>query len=297
MKLMEYWQLKQRQSLPLSAKIIHTENIIRQWYDYWNGDVYVSFSGGKDSTVLLSLVRDLYPKVPAVFIDTGLEYPEIRSFVRTINNVIWIKPKIKFQEVITKYGYPVISKETAQKIEDIRNTHSESFRHKRLFGANNKFKSGKLAEKWKFLLDAPFKISSKCCNKLKKDPIKIFERKTGLKPFIGLLAADSLLRRQKYLRDGGCNNFKGSRVTSNPLSIWLEQDIYDYIKLKNISICSIYSKGYNSTGCVFCLFGIHLSKNNKVNLLKLTHPKMYNYCRDHLGLEKVISYILSETYT
>lgn len=288
---MEYWQLQQRQSLPLSAKIVHTENVIRQWYDYWKGDVYISFSGGKDSTILLHLVRNLFPQVKAVFIDTGLEFPEIRSFVRTFENVIWIKPKIRFQEVLSKYGYPIISKETAQKIEDIRNTKSESFKHKRLYGANNKFKSGKLAEKWKFLLNAPFKISSKCCNKLKKDPVKKFERITNLKPFIGQLSSDSLLRRQKYLREGGCNSFNSIRPTSNPLSIWTEQDITSYIIQENLSICSVYSYGYNSTGCVFCLFGLQLQKNNKFDLLKISHPKLYNYCMNHLKMREVIDYI------
>ena len=75
--------LRQYQSLPLSAKIIMTQRRIRAWYDHWDGQVYVSFSGGKDSTVLLHLVRELYPDVEAVFVDTGLEYPEIRQFVKT----------------------------------------------------------------------------------------------------------------------------------------------------------------------------------------------------------------------
>ena len=74
--------LKQRQSLPLHLKIELSKNRIKQFYEHFDGKVYVSFSGGKDSTVLLHLVRSLYPEVPAVFVDTGLEYPEVRQFVK-----------------------------------------------------------------------------------------------------------------------------------------------------------------------------------------------------------------------
>ena len=64
---MELWQLQQKQSLPLEAKIAMTQQRIREWYEHWDGEVYVSFSGGKDSTVLLHIVRQMYPDVPAVF--------------------------------------------------------------------------------------------------------------------------------------------------------------------------------------------------------------------------------------
>ena len=63
----QIWELQQMQSLPLSAKVVMTQQRIREWYEHWDGMVYVSFSGGKDSTVLLHLVRDMYPDVPAVF--------------------------------------------------------------------------------------------------------------------------------------------------------------------------------------------------------------------------------------
>jgi 3'-phosphoadenosine 5'-phosphosulfate sulfotransferase (PAPS reductase)/FAD synthetase len=72
---MERWELQQLQGLPLELKVLKSKQRIKEWYEHYNGDVYVSFSGGKDSTVLLRMVRELYPDVPAVFIDTGLEYP------------------------------------------------------------------------------------------------------------------------------------------------------------------------------------------------------------------------------
>ena len=76
------YDLKQMQSLPLEAKIIMTQQRVRQWYDYWEGQVYLSFSGGKDSTVLLDIIQNHCPgvyDVPAVFVNTGLEYPEIQN--------------------------------------------------------------------------------------------------------------------------------------------------------------------------------------------------------------------------
>ena len=96
---MKTWQLRQRQSLPLDAKLVHAEQVIRKWYEYWDGDVCVSFSGGKDSTVLLDIVRSVYPDTPAVFVNTGLEYPEIVKFVKTIEQVDIIRPKMNFRNV------------------------------------------------------------------------------------------------------------------------------------------------------------------------------------------------------
>lgn len=107
--------LYQMQSLSLKAKIRMTKWRIREWVDMYGEDgVYVSFSGGKDSTVLLDIARQLYPSIKAVFVDTGLEYPEIRLFVKTVSNVDWIRPKLTFRQVIEKYGYPFISKEVSE---------------------------------------------------------------------------------------------------------------------------------------------------------------------------------------
>ena len=92
---------------------------IREWYDHWDGNVCVSFSGGKDSTVLAHLVHELYPEVPLAFCNTGLEYPEIQSFARKMG-AEFIRPKMSFSEVISTYGYPIISKENAEAIHYAR---------------------------------------------------------------------------------------------------------------------------------------------------------------------------------
>ena len=114
--------LRQKQALPLEAKIIASKQRIKEWYEYWNGDVYVSFSGGKDSTVLLDLVRRVYPDVPAVFSDTGLEFPEIREFVKSFDNVEWVKPKMSFIQILSTYGYPIISKQISLRVHQARHS-------------------------------------------------------------------------------------------------------------------------------------------------------------------------------
>lgn len=107
--------LYQMQSLPLDAKIRMTERRIIEWVERYGLDnVYISFSGGKDSTVLLHIARQLYPGIKAVFVDTGLEYPEIRLFVKLFDNIDWLRPKMTFKQVIEKYGYPFISKEVSE---------------------------------------------------------------------------------------------------------------------------------------------------------------------------------------
>ena len=108
--------LAELQGYPLSTKVALTKQRIREWVNRYGEDgVYVSFSGGKDSTVLLHLVREMYgDSIPGVFVDTGLEFPEIRQFVRNFENIVWLKPKKNFRKVIEEYGYPFISKEVSE---------------------------------------------------------------------------------------------------------------------------------------------------------------------------------------
>lgn len=284
-------EINARIALPLDVKIKMTLLKIKQYYEHFNGDIYISFSGGKDSTVLLDLVRKNYPNIKAVFVDTGLEYPEIRNFVKTFENVEWLKPKYTFLDVIQKNGYPIISKEVAQKINDIQTTKSDKLKNKRLYGDNKG--NGKLSEKWKYLINADFKISHKCCYFLKKSPVKSFENKTGLHPITGIMATESSLRFTSYVKNG-CNSFEGKRPMSTPLAFWTENDIWEYIKLNNIKISEIYSKGYKRTGCMFCCFGVHLENlngENRFTLMQKTHPKQYDYCINKLGIGKILDFI------
>lgn len=301
---MKEWELRQRQSLPLEAKINLSKRRIREWYEHWDGDVYISFSGGKDSTVLLDLVRSLYPDVPAVFVDTGLEFPEIKEQVRLFDNVTWVRPKMPFTKVIEKYGYPVIGKEQSHYIYQAKYGKSEKVKQKVVHGimpdgTETKFK---ISKKWLYLIDAPFMISDSCCSVMKKSPVKKYEKATGRKAIIGTMAEESVMRLTKYLKTG-CNAFDNNRPVSMPLSVWTEQDVLRYIRDRGLQYASVYGEiienhgmlyttGENRTGCMFCMYGVHLEKGeNRFQRMSQTHPKQYDYCINKLGLGVVLDYI------
>lgn len=307
--------LKYLQSMPLDIKIGLTTNRIREWLREY--DAYISFSGGKDSTVLLHIARKLRPSIKAVYIDTGLEYPEVRDFVTTIENVEWLYPLVwdkhkrkyvrtSFRKVIETYGYPIISKEQAAFIQEYRDTKSEKLKQIRLKG--NKYGRGKISQKYQYLIDAPFKISDKCCDIMKKNPAKVFEKETGMTPIIGTMTHESMQRKSNWLMYG-CNAFNSKRPTSRPMSFWTEQDVLQYLLEYNVPYASVYGEikedengklyttGCDRTGCVFCGFGCHLDKEpNRFQRLHETHPKLWEYCmRDWedggLGMKNVLNYI------
>lgn len=289
------------QALPLELKVAKTKLRIREFVDRFGVEgCYVSFSGGKDSTVLLDIVRELYPNIEVVFVDTGLEYPEIKQFVKTFDNVTILKPRMSFIEVLDKYGYPVISKEQSRFIYDVKTSKSQKLINLRLNGTEKG--NFKIAKKWRFMLDAPFKVSSKCCDVMKKNPVRRFVYKTGKKAILGMLAEESTLRKVNYLKTG-CNAFDNASPTSNPLGFWREQDILEYIHTTNLPIASVYGDvvledgkytltGVKRTGCVFCLYGIHKeSEPNRIQQLKESHPALYDYCLNKLKLKEVLEYM------
>lgn len=294
-------ELIELQKLPLYRKIGISQARIAEWYNHWKGQVYIAFSGGKDSTVLLDLVRKLYPDVKAVFSNTGLEFPEIVEFVKTVENVEIIRPKMPFNKVIEKYGYPVISKEQSAYIYEYRNSKSQKLKDLRLKG--NSKGNFKISEKWKYLINAPFKISDKCCDILKKKPAEIYEKETGKKPFIATLTDESKLRMNNYIKYG-CNAFDNKRPVSKPLSLWTEQNILEYIDIFKLPIAKIYGDllkdddnkyyltGEKRTGCMFCMYGCHLEKDpNKFQRLAKSHPKIYDYCINKLNMGEVLEFI------
>ena len=376
-------ELQEKQALPLDLKIALTRNRVRAWInEFGESGVYISFSGGKDSTVLLDLVRNEfgYKNVPACFVDVPTQYPELRQFVKTFDNVDIVQPKINFFQVCEKYGFPLFSKEISESVQGARkyltsllneqnaltdrqtDRHPYSYFYDRVCGqgkyakthtggettsiaksevlANivetDKYKlNARLAmlmgvyevdwgkkkmgvipesedrskynlESYKFMLDAPFEISNKCCNVMKKDPIHKYAKETGRMPITAQMASESRLRTQKWLQNG-CNAFHTNNPISNPMSFWTEQDILRYIKDRNLPICSVYGEvvsddeetgqmqlsdyegmelfeignqnlhctGCQRTGCVLCGFGAMCKGDDRFLRLKETHPGMY----------------------
>ena len=300
---MDMNELKLMQNYPLSIKISKTQFRIREFYEYFNGEVYVAFSGGNDSLVMLHIIRSMYPDVKAVFVDTGVEFPEVRKFVKTFDNVIFLKPQKNFSQIINDYGYPIISKDVSNSIRLARKNIIEgkdTYRVRQFDGSQKGSRFDK--SKWKFLLDAPFKISEQCCDELKKKPFKKFEKETGLKGYIGVLASEGGVRLQGYLKTG-CNNYRFGN--SKPLGFWTHQDILQYIKIYNLNMCPVYGDlifdearnklvvtGEPRTGCMGCMFGCHLEKSpNRFERMKISHPHMYNYFIDKLNFKSVLYYI------
>lgn len=297
--------LKIMQSWDLQHKIQVSKARIIEFAEKFDGKIYISFSGGKDSTVLLHLVRSIYPDTPAVFVDTGLEYPEVRNFALSQVNVIKLKPEMGFNKVIKEYGYPLVSKQEAAKIRKLRHSNlSDRYRNYLLRG-DERGKYGMLAKKWQPLLEAPFDVSEKCCDVMKKKPVKEYEKQTGRKPITGMMASESRLRLKVWL-DYGCNIFDSQRAKSNPLSFWTEQDILKYIKEYNLEYAKVYgdiiedengklkTTGEHRTGCIFCAFGVHLEEEpNRFQRLKETHPKLWDYCmrENGLNMKEVLEYI------
>lgn len=318
-------ELRTLQSKSLEEKVQISLGRIGEWYLRNENKCRVSFSGGKDSTVVSDLCakwcKIIGQPLLLAYADTGLEYPEIRKHVLEFPKYIEktygieckldvIRPSMRFDEVIKKYGYPMISKEVshivyyAKKSEEKgrKSWATEMINGERMFGSQ---KSLYNIERYKELANVDFRISDICCAKMKKEPFDKFDKANGRLPITGQMASESRRRTQKWLKNG-CNAFDVKHKVSNPISFWTEQDVLLYLKKGNMPIASVYGEivyrdndeqcrieedgcaicngtlcttGCDRTGCVFCGFGLHLEKGEtRFERLKRTHPKQYAYC-------------------
>lgn len=336
-------------AMDVQDKEILTYEKLDEWYTAWGGQCYVSFSGGKDSTVLaylaaryLSSFRTPPWELNLVFVNTGLEYPEIQKFVneyadwlrkkfpRVTINLTRLRPKMNVRQVVTKYGYSIISKDVALRIETARrspDSRSMKLLRGEVLRADGE-KSMYNCEKWGYLLTAPFLISDRCCGIMKKSPAKSYEHRADVKPMTATMA-DEGRRRFLTWTATGCNAFDGKRPMGKPMSFWTEQDVLRFIVERGLPYASVYGDivasdgdndyaetlidcklhctGCQRTGCMFCAFGAHLEKGiNRFQRMKETHPKHYRFCigggafdtdglwkptKDGLGYARVLDYI------
>ena len=281
-------ELKQYQSLSLESKIYMTATRVKGWINEYGADgVYISFSGGKDSTVLMDLIRNQFGyNIPAAFVNVPTQYPELKEFAKTWDNVVILQPKMSFYDICNKYGFPLISKEISHKVDVVRK-NPETSKYLRFFDGSQKGVSMFDCSRYSYMLHAPFNINNKCCDELKKKPLYQYEKETKRVPFTATMANESFVRTQKWMQHG-CNGFDLNRPVSNPMSFWTEQDVLQYIHDYKLPICSVYgdvieengifkTTGCNRTGCMLCGFGCHLKKDqNRFIELKETHPKMYS---------------------
>lgn len=354
-------ELLMLQSLPLELKIAKTKLRIEEFVRYFGKEnVYVSFSGGKDSTVLEHIVRSIYGfEIPLLFSNTGLEFPEVvdnakyvritvdeflkyqkdinfkkllslnklteeqfhhillndRNFIFKIErpNIVIVRPEKTFKQVLEEDGYPVLSKINSWKIEQVRKPTSKNKKtrilrlHDYMRNPDGTYSNTPndmgIPKKWRYLVEAPFNVSAKCCGNFKKKPFSKYEKETGRRPIIGTMADESRARKDSYLRKG-CNTFDEKKGASTPLGFWTEQDILKYIKEFNVYIPSVYgdivedengklsTTGEKRTGCVFCMYGLQLEKGeNRFQRLERTHPNLHKACIEKLNLKDVCDYM------
>lgn len=269
-------ELTERQAWPWKQKVDHSLGVIDQFLARMEGKAFVSFSGGKDSSVLLDLCRKIKPDIKAAFFNTGMEFPDIIRHIRQLKeqgyDIEFINAKKKPAEIWSQYGFPLVSKEQANKLWYMKND-PESKTAGVGYGENSMHN---VSYCWRFLVNETFDCNSKCCDVLKKNPSHDYQKRTGLYPIIGTMASESLLRKEQYLLRGGCNSFDGKKIFSTPLSIWTDEDVWAYINDRHLKIADIYSKGVRRTGCVCCGFGAHLEQGRFDTLYQL-YPKMYHH--------------------
>ena len=238
----------------LLADRIQKIKSINELYDLEN-NAYISFSGGKDSTVLHYLIDEALPnnKIPRVYLNTGIEYKSVVSFVERERErdcrIQIVHPQKNIKQVLEQYGYPFKSKEHSLYLSVYQNSGDTKSVNKYLARKNSRFRCpDKL--RYQFTKDFNIKISNKCCYKLKKDVAEEW-RKLNNKQ----ITITGMRSEEGGLRAGlkGCTIFDEGRLLKfHPLQPITEDFVDWYIAEKKIKLCELYYPPYNfkRTGCV-----------------------------------------------
>lgn len=293
-------ELRRLQKQPYEWKVEHALDVIREFVEHeGENGVYVSFSGGKDSLVLLHLVRSIYPDVPAVFANTGIEFPEQVKFVRSFPNVTEVYPKKHFPKIIKEDGIVYPSKEVAMYIKAAKGGATYAVNGLKGLdtdGKENRYKAR--LKKYAYLMDCGVKISPDCCKLMKELPMRDYEKQNGKSPIIGTRAEESFRRAVGWMKSG-CNSFVGQRHKSTPLSLWTEQDVLEYIVDHRIALSPMYGDivkidgnymltGCARTGCMFCPVPIAHGDLTNIEYARTHHQKIYETMMIKHGIKAML---------
>ena len=254
-----------------------------QKYDLEN-NAYLSFSGGKDSTILHYLLDMALPnnRIPRVFIDTGIEYQMIREFVlglaKSDNRFIILKPTQNIKQMLEKYGYPFKSKQHSHNLMVYQNSGIglSVKRYLGLIESNTKFRCPKMLE-YQFTPKFKIKCSDNCCRKMKKEPIKKWEKQNDR--HIAITGMRNSEGGERASIKGCILTDKGGNLTKFHPLIKVNDEWETWIvKEKHIELAKVYLSPYNfkRTGCVGCPFSLDLQE--QLEIMELYMPNQRKQC-------------------
>ena len=302
-----------KQQYPYEVKIQHAKAVAREFYEKLNGKVFCSVGGLDSITLLFFLRKYVSPDIVGVSV-SALEDRSIQRVHRQLDNMVLLKPAKTKTQVIKEFGYPVISKDKAAKIELIQNPTDKNatVRHAIITGQTGEqggYKFSRfmqLPQKWQRLFveqDAPFKVSAKCCYYMKEKPCDKYARETKSYVYMGLMASEGG-RREKALMAHGCNYYGKTVTRSCPFAIFSKTDLLRLTIELEVPIPEIYGEiitlpdgtldttRAKRTGCTMCGFGIHIEKRpHRFDRLREDNPKEWEFWMYKMGWGKVLDYI------
>ena len=276
---------------------------IKRDYERTNGKIYLSFSGGKDSTVLAHLIImcNLKTHIPFVFSNTGIELEAIKNFIDDFpyDNIIQLKPRKPFSQILKEYGKPAISKLKSECLNTYQKHIDDPFKTARarqmISGIRekggellpNSRNSLKLANKHMQFLhpDTEFKVANKCCQYLKKYPFQDFEKEFDMYgSFSGVRTAEGGVRSLAYTTCVNIQHKNGHEfVQSMPIIDWTDEMVDRFIEKYNVEISKAYTLyDCQRTGCCACPYSKNLKHDLKVlwDYEPLKYKAMMHWLKD-----------------
>lgn len=315
-KRLEYNEIRYRMALPYEIKLAMSRNRVREYINYYGEDkVVLCFSGGLDSTVALHFIRNYcgYKNVKAVSV-IGIECKQNIELIMKTENIEIAKVRYSQQEIIEKFGTPIISKQTSKMIAALQNPSEKNAKMRGLAltgitSTGREAKTFKLAEKWKFLIDCPVSISNKCCYYMKETPVQNLAKEKGYAVIVATMAEESKNRMDAYAKQGGCNVFNELGY-STPFAFWVHQDILRYAVENNVEISAAYGEivqdengEYRTTkaqrtGCPVCLFGMQFDKTpNRLQRMYYEDNRTWQRVICDFGYKKILDFMISNGHT